>query len=239
MRFPVVLGALFRLLPLLAALLVFPSSCALAGEGSRAVLPIQSGGAFSVPVVSIRDQRFLNTLRQQYDFSCGSAALATLLTHHYAYQVSEQDVFREMYERGDKAKIKKEGFSLLDMKAYLDAHGFQADGFQADIEQLFTAGIPAIALITENGYHHFVVIKGLRAGRVLVGDPAVGTRAMTSSRFKELWFNRILFVIRNNLELARFNADDDWRAAPVASLGDGIYHGAAETMLPKRGPSDY
>lgn len=228
----------FRLLPLLAALLLSPAS-SFAGEGSRAEMPIQSGGAFSVPVASIKDLRYRNTLRQQYDFSCGSAALATLLTHHYAYSVSEQDIFREMYERGDQAKIRKEGFSLLDMKAYLEAHGFAADGFQADLEQLFSAGIPAIALIKENGYHHFVVIKGLRDGRVLVGDPAVGTRAMSNSHFKELWINRILFVIRNKLELARFNADADWRAAPRAVLSDGVYRGAAESMFPKRGPSDY
>lgn len=230
---------LFRLLPLLAALVVFPAAGALASEGGRAELPIQSGGAFSVPLTSLRDMRFLNTLRQQYDFSCGSAALATLLTHHYAYPVSEQNVFREMYDRGDKNKIRKEGFSLLDMKSYLEKHGFEADGFQADIEQLFTAGIPAIALIKENGYHHFVVIKGIRDGRVLVGDPAVGTRPMASDRFKALWVNRILFVIRNKLELARFNSDADWRAAPRASLSDGIYRGAAESMLPKHGPSDF
>lgn len=229
----------FRLLPLLAALAAIPSASALASGGGRAELPIESGGAFSVPLTSFKDMRFLNTLRQQYDFSCGSAAVATLLTHHYAYPVSEQNVFREMYERGDKNKIQKEGFSLLDMKAYLAKHGFEADGFQTDIEQLLTAGIPAIALIKENGYHHFVVIKGIRNGRVLVGDPAVGTRPMSSNRFKAMWVNRILFVIRNKMELARFNSDADWRAAPRASLGDAIYRGAAESMLPKYGPSDF
>lgn len=202
-------------------------------------MPIQSGGAFSVPVASIKDLRFRNTLRQQYDFSCGSAALATLLTYHYAYPVSEQDVFREMYERGDKAKIRRDGFSLLDMKNYLDAHGYRADGFQADIEQLVAAGIPAIALIKEHGYHHFVVVKGLRSGRVLIGDPSAGSRAMPVPQFKAVWVSRILFVIHNRLELATFNADADWRATPRAPLGDAVYRGAAESMLPKRGPADF
>ena len=231
---------MLRSLSLLVALLFASSSNILAaGEGSRADIPIQSGGAFSVPVASIKDLRFHNTLHQQYDFSCGSAAVATLLTHHYAFPVSEQDVFREMYESGDQAKIRKEGFSLLDMKNYLAAHGFEADGFVADLDQLLKAGIPAIALIKENGYNHFVVIKGMRSGRVLIGDPSAGTRAVPNGQFKGMWVNRILFVIRNKTELAKFNADADWRGAPRAPLADGVYRGAAEAMLSKRGPSDY
>jgi len=239
MTFPLVM----KTFPSFLLVFLLPSavaSTALAAErGSRIDMPIQSGGAFSVPVNSMRDVRFINTLRQKYDFSCGSAALATLLTHHYSYSISEQDVFQEMYERGDKAKIRREGFSLLDMKAYLDARGFQADGFVADIEQLRVAGIPAIALVKENGYFHFVVVKGLREGRILIGDPSSGTRAMPQSQFKEMWVNRILFVIRNKTELAKFNADADWRVSPSGPMADGVYRGAAESMLPKRGPADF
>jgi len=231
--------ALARWLWLLAAALAAPGCTSLAVDGSRAELPTQSGGAFSVPVASMKTLRYRNTLHQQYDFSCGSAALATLLTHHYGQPVSEQEVFREMFARGDQAKIRQEGFSLLDMKAYLAGRGFQADGFVADIEQLPKSGIPAIALIKENGYHHFVVVKGLRNGRVLIGDPSAGTRAMPAATFKAMWVNRILFVIHNRMELAKFNADGDWRGAPPAPLADGVYRGAADAMLPKRGPSDF
>jgi uncharacterized protein len=212
---------------------------AFAAEGSRAEMPIQAGGTFSVPVASMKDLRYRNTLRQKYDFSCGSAALATLLTHHYGHPVGEQTVFQEMYERGDRAKIRKEGFSLLDMKAYLEAHGYEADGFVADVSKLVLAGVPAIALVKESGYFHFVVIKGLRYGRVLIGDPSAGTRAIPLRQFKEIWVNQILFVIRNKIELASFNADADWRVAPKGPIEGGIYRGAAEAMFAKRGPSDY
>ncbi len=223
-------------LPLLLGTL--PASAGAADSG-RAEIPVQAGGAFSVPVTSMKDLRFRNTLRQKYDFSCGSAALATLLTHHYAYPTNEQMVFKEMFERGDQAKIRQEGFSLLDMKAYLEAHGFHADGFVADLEQLQLAGIPAIALIKESGYFHFVVVKGLRDGRVLIGDPSAGTRVMPQSQFKSVWVNRILFVIRNKTELAKFNADADWRVMPKGPMADGVYRAGVEFMLPKRGPSDF
>lgn len=201
--------------------------------------PIEAGGVFSVPVTSIRESRFTSTMRQQFDFSCGSAALATLLTHHYGYPVNEQDVFAEMFDRGDKAKIRQEGFSLLDMKNYLDAHGFKADGFKADLDELGSSGIPAIVLIKENGYHHFVVVKGVKDGRVLIGDPSAGTRAMPRSQFESVWQNHILFVVHNKQELAHFNAEKDWRVAPRAPLASGTHGNTTDVLLFRRGPWDF
>jgi len=218
------------------ALLAMPVGHAYGGQVD---VPVQAGGAFSVPAESIKNRPFRSTLRQKYDFSCGSAAVATLLTYHYDFPVSEQDVFSEMFLRGNQAKIKLEGFSLLDMKNYLQARGFEADGFQADVEQLQASGLPAIVLIKDNGYNHFVVVKGLKGGRILVGDPTSGTRALPYAKFKALWVNQILFVIHNKRKLAKFNADADWRAAPRASLGDAVYRGSLDAVLPKRGPSDF
>lgn len=203
-------------------------------------LPYQIGGSFSVPARSLQEAKYRSTIRQQYDYSCGSAALATLLTHHYRYAVSEQQVFEEMFQRGEREKIRREGFSLLDMKRYLEAHGFEADGFEATLQQLASAAIPAIALVNENGYNHFVVVKGARNGRVLVGDPGGGTRSMTQSAFEAIWMNRILFVIGNRRETALFNTAVDWAAAPHAPLPNGIdRNGLSGITLPKLGPSDF
>jgi len=225
------------------ALLLFPllasTLSALASPGGRAEIPVQSGGAFSVPVYSMKEQRFQKTIHQQYDFSCGSAALATLLTHHYNFPVSEQEVFREMFARGDQAKIKKEGFSLLDIKNYLALRGFDADGYVAEIDKLSVAGVPAIVLVKEQGYYHFVVVKGLRDGRVLIGDPSSGTRAIPKTQFTEMWVNKILFVIKNKLETARFNTDYDWQAAPMSPVAAGHHRGTADYGLAKRGPADF
>ena len=222
------------LLPLLTGALG-----ASASPAGRVEIPVQSGGAFSVPVVSMKEQRFQKTLHQQYDFSCGSAALATLLTHHYNFPVSEQDVFREMFTRGDQAKIKKEGFSLLDIKNYLANHGFDADGYVAELDKLSVAKVPAIVLVKEQGYYHFVVVKGLRDGRVLIGDPSSGTRAISRSKFAEIRANNILFVIKNKLEMAQFNTDRDWQAAPASPLAAGHHRGTADYNLAKRGPADF
>lgn len=203
-------------------------------------LPLQVGGAYSVPATSIKEGRFRATVRQQYDFSCGSAALSTLLTHHYGFPVTEQVVFEEMFQKGDQAKIREEGFSLLDIKQFLEQHGFQADGFEAPLDKLQSVGIPAIVLLKENGYSHFVVVKGIRNNRVLVGDPAGGTRALTRNHFESIWMNQILFVISNKQEIARFNSESDWIAAPQAPLGNGVNrNGLTDLLLGKHGPSDF
>jgi len=198
------------------------------------------GGGYSVPVTSMKSARFQSTLRQQYDFSCGSAAVATLLTHQYGIPVSEETAFQAMYERGDQAKIRREGFSLLDIKRYLADLGLAADGFAQPLEKLAEAGLPAIVLINDKGYHHFVVVKGLRDGRVLIGDPATGTRAMDRASFEASWVNRLLFVIHNRKELARFNQAGDWRAAPRAPLAAGLPRDSLGSItLPKFGSTDF
>lgn len=214
--------------------------CGGASVAGTVDLPVQVGGGFHVPVASLKEVKFRATVRQQFDFSCGSAALSTLLTYHYAMPLSEAVVFAEMFANGDQQKIRQEGFSLLDIKMFLEKRGFVADGFEAPLEKLGEARIPAIVLLKENGYSHFVIVKGLRDGRVLVGDPAGGTRVMTRSAFDGLWVNRILFVISNRTDIAVFNSAADWSAAPRAPIGDGVNRdGVAGSLLLKHGPSDF
>ena len=203
------------------------------------VLPGVHGGSYSLHMTSLKEVRFRNTIRQKYDFSCGSAAVATLLTYQYGYPVNEQVAFEQMYANGNRRKINREGFSLLDIKRFLRANGFEADGFQVPLEKLQQENLPAIVLIDEKGYHHFVVIKGLLAGRVLVGDPARGTRSIPRAQFDAAWKSHLVFVIHNRRTLAVFNSIEDWRAAPMAPLNSVIDRtGLGNITLPKRGPGD-
>ncbi len=166
-------------------------------------------------------------------------AVATLLTYQYGQPVAETEVFLRMYANGDQAKIRQEGFSLLDMRRYFESLGYHADGFELPLDKLAEEGLPAIVLLNERGYRHFVVVKGLRNGRVLIGDPAMGTRALPRERFEKLWDNRVLFVVHNRRELASFNAQRDWRAAPAAPIELAIQRsGLQNIVMPRRGPGD-
>jgi predicted double-glycine peptidase len=170
-------------------------------------------------VTSQKEARFKTTLKQRYDFSCGSAALATLLTFHYADPVGEEDIFQSMYDAGNQDKIKNEGFSLLDMKNYLSARGYKSDGFRTSLDKLKDVGVPAIVLINNKGYEHFVVIKGVTATEVLLGDPSNGVRRMPRTKFETMW-GGLLFLIWNKDEIAKkyFNQENEWRINPRPSM---------------------
>lgn len=223
---------------LLATLLALavPGASALAGSIE---LRLPYGGGYAVPVTSLKEARFRSTVRQQYDFSCGSAAVATLLTYQYGMPVDEAEVFRHMYATGDQARIRAEGFSLLDMRRYLASRGFSADGFQVPLDKLLEQELPAIVLVNDRGYRHFVVVRGLRQGRVLVADPARGARAIPRREFERIWDNRVLFVVHNRRELASFNQARDWNTTPSAPLHTGIQRqGLQNIVIPRRGPGD-
>lgn len=180
-------------------------------------------GPLNVSVTSLKEARFQTVVPQRYDFSCGSAALATLLTYHYGAPVSEAQTFESMYKVGDKPKIHKEGFSLLDMKRFLESIGIKADGFEMDVDQLTEVGIPAIVLLNVGGYKHFVVVKGIRGEEIVVGDPAQGVNILRRRDFDAMW-NGIAFVIRQDIDVARrnFNAERDWDVRAKAPFGTAL-----------------
>jgi predicted double-glycine peptidase len=173
-----------------------------------------SGGGGTYDVKSLKtlsDSRFRSVVRQRYDYSCGSAAIATLLTYHYDQKVAEIDVLKAMFADGDQEKIRREGFSMLDMKNYLNSIGYEADGFRESLDKLARVSIPAIVLINRRNYMHFVVVKGVTDDKVSVGDPTLGLRIYTRDEFEKMW-NGILFVIMDNKPIARtsFNIADSW-----------------------------
>ncbi|HLV78198.1 MAG TPA: C39 family peptidase [Marinobacter sp.] len=198
------------------------------------LVPAGPGGDIAVAVSSYQEQRFSEVFRQEYDFSCGSAALASLLSFHYGRDITEHDVFEGMWGLADQNKVRQEGFSMLDMKRYLESEGYVADGFRLPLAQLREqVRVPVIALVTLGGYRHFVIIKGISEHEVLVGDPARGLKAYRWSEFQANW-DGAAFVIRSHLDLGRagFLADRHWPGLARAPLFKGLGSPALGHTLP-------
>lgn len=211
-----------RLAALTAACLLLGMTAEHAATAGEATIDAP-GGLFSVHLTSLRESRFYSVIRQQHDFSCGSAALATLLTYHYDHPVSEETVFNDMFNVGDRAAIERSGFSLADMQRYLASIGYPSEGYNIPLSKVAEAGIPAITLINTKGYNHFVVIKGIKDGDVLVGDPAAGLRAVPIAEFEAMW-KGIVFVIRDDITLAQlnFNRPEEWMVRRRAPSGTAL-----------------
>jgi len=190
-----------------------------AGPAAAQMTLMEGGGTYRLKVTSLRDMPFRTVVRQQYDYSCGSAALATLLHHHYGLPVSEAEVFQAMYAQGDQPKIRQVGFSLLDMKRYLNARGYPADGYKMTYAQLLKARTPAITIIQVKTYRHFVVIKGASRDRVLVGDPSSGLHTYSRGEFEKVWQGVVFAIHDVPLVKGVYNSKAEWGRYAAVPLG--------------------
>jgi uncharacterized protein len=91
----------------------------------------EMGGPAEIRVISYRDIPFRTVVRQQHDYSCGAAAVATLLTYHYGAPRTEAQVFEAMYAAGDRKRIEARFFAPGDearsRQAGLCGRRFQAE----------------------------------------------------------------------------------------------------------------
>ena len=215
------------------------SGCAAQTHGHDPVFLGTSGSSndYSVPVASMLARKFSGVVHQQYDFSCGSAALATLLVYHYDLPRSEADVFTGMWKEGDQQRIRQVGFSLLDMKRYLAEHQLRADGYRVSLDAIAQRGLPGIALITVKGYRHFVVLKGIAGERVLIGDPSLGLRTLPRAEFQAIW-NGVYFVLNSSIEVGQrnFNGPRQWRVLAHAPVGGPFVEPLSQQALALSAP---
>lgn len=152
-----------------------------------------------VNVEPLAVQKFKNVVHQAYDYSCGSAALTTLLDFYLGRNFQERQVMEGLLRFGETERIvQRRGFSLLDMKRLVTALGHPSGGFKAEAKDLKELDHPAIAPIEYAGFKHFVVIRAVYEDRVYLADPALGNISFTLSRFLEIWDNNVLFIVFPN-----------------------------------------
>ncbi|QRQ14569.1 C39 family peptidase [Acinetobacter pittii] len=144
---------------------------------------------------AVEDQ-FRGIVRQAYDYSCGSAALTTLLNGYVGTSLTEQQTMSGLLQYGEYQRIiERRSFSLLDMKRFVTAIGLDSGGYRGEFSDLVNLGQPAIVPISYAGFKHFVVYKAYKDGRVYVADPALGNISFDENRFNEVWDNNTLFVV--------------------------------------------
>jgi hypothetical protein len=172
-----------------------PADRPLAQFDMPASLSVASRAPQAVTMEPFSELKYKNIVRQAYDYSCGSAALVTILNYHLGIKVSEQESMEGMMAFGEKDKIiERRGFSLLDMKRYLASIGVDSAGFKAEIADLLTLDAPAIVPIDYAGFKHFVVLRGVRDGLVFLADPSAGNIIFPLSEFATLWDRNTLFM---------------------------------------------
>lgn len=199
------------------------------------------GADYAVKVMTWWDIPFRSVVRQQYDFSCGSAAVATLLSYHYGRKTTEQEPFKWMWDNGNQEVIRKVGFSMAEMRRYLGSIDLRAEGYRLTLDQLRRLDRPSIALIDYKGFKHFVVVKGARGNRILVGDSVLGLTEYDINDFGKMWNGIVLAVVPSEGPKPKYDLASDWGPWSRAPLDQGSSRGIRIAIgdLTTHLPQDY
>lgn len=145
-------------------------------------------------VKSLLEIRRENVVMQEWDLSCGAATLATILKYQYGDPASEKDIAKaliirtEYIENPELVKI-RQGFSLLDLKRYVDNHGYRGIGYGKLTFADLVKKAPLMVPVNFLGYNHFVIFRGVMEDRVLLADPGWGNRTMLRDDFENAWLD--------------------------------------------------
>lgn len=156
-----------------------------------------AGDPYNKDVRSFLEIRQKNVVLQEWDLSCGAASLATILRYQHGEQVSEREIAEAMLRATDDELVRRRlGFSLLDLKRYLQGRGYVGEGYaELSLSDLLDLA-PTIVPVRLFTYDHFVIFRGIEAGRVILADSAYGVRTMDGARFLAIWEKRVAFVVR-------------------------------------------
>ena len=147
-----------------------------------------------IHVMSLRAQRDLGVVKQRYDFSCGAAALATLLTYGLGDAAGEDELLRALIQPlspDQLTALQRNGLSLFDLQQLAQKRGHQAQGFRIHRDQLVNLSYPVIVFIKPHGYPHFAVFKGVRGDGVHLADPSLGNVRVPLYRFLDMWADKV------------------------------------------------
>lgn len=207
------------------------------------------GGRMSKGVRTFKDIRHQGMTIQNLDYSCGAAAMSTLLTSFFNDKVTEDEVIGFIFihgqtpDEGIKKYFRRQGFSLLDLKRFARFRGYQAVGYKEMttddlLETLEKDEVPILVPINPMGYHHFVVVRGIVGDRVFLADPAVGRTTMRLGNFLDAWVDGIGFIVTRKKApavAARLQSTDEELAGITAAGAPTVTRHAA--TAPSRVPS--
>lgn len=136
-----------------------------------------------IKVQSWKAKRDFNIVKQDLDYSCGAASVATLLNNFYGQKLTEEEVLDKMDKTRERA-------SFEDMQRILPDFGFEAKGYALSFEQLAALKIPVIVYLKYRKDDHFSVLRGISKDTVLLADPSLGHISMGKAQFLDAWQTR-------------------------------------------------
>ncbi|WP_338621272.1 C39 family peptidase [Paludibacterium sp. THUN1379] len=166
-------------------------------------------------LTSWKEKRDAGIVKQDHDYSCGAASLATLLNRYYGQTLTEDAILKELYNGEARA-------SFEEMQRALSKFGFRALGLASSYAQLIQLKMPVIVYLKHRKDDHFSVLYGIDAETVWLADPSQGHRSHSRAEFLDMWHTRA-----DNLLPGKFLAV--FPSSPTIKPVDGFF-----TSVPTR-----
>jgi predicted double-glycine peptidase len=163
--------------------------------------------ASNFKILSMKELREVDMIRQTHEYSCGAAALATLM-NMFGNKITEAEVLSSIF--GDKlpliidkdGKLKLRALTLSDLEKSAHFFGFKVISVQVpnnrNIINILQSLKPAITrMYLYKTYLHFVVLRDINNEWVYISDPAYGNFKIPFTQFLKAWDagDRILLTI--------------------------------------------
>jgi predicted double-glycine peptidase len=188
---------------------------------------------------SLLEMRRNAVVIQTHWWSCGAAAVATLLTSYYAIPVTETETLTLIARSNPHAAADSsigQALTLLALKQALQAKGIESKAYRLDAATLYDyfsrGGLPLIMRLSYP-QAHFVVGIGIVEDSIAVADPSFGERLIdwTGLVYEHGFTGYVLVPIpatqqlelvhmRQEVALARFFQ----RYAYLDALGGDLHH---------------
>ena len=190
--------------------------CGLSFSAAHAAYLATPSAHGEVAARSWKELRDAHVVKQDQDFSCGAASLATLLNEYYGLSLTEAQILKDMNKPDMMANFE-------DMARVVGGYGFKSGGVALSYEQLAKLTVPVVVYLQHRGQDHFSVLRGISATQVQLADPSWGNRIFSKAQFLAMWETRgdeqlkgkILLVLP--LRAGRMAPPTDFFAPPESS----------------------
>ena len=161
--------------------------------------PVRDGQhQFHRYVCSWQQLKRQNVVMQRRDYSCGAAAMATLVRYYWGDQVNEETFLKaldKLLTPEEVADRIKNGLSITDLKRAAVAKGYSATLGKLPFGKLVESKVPVILGVTIEGFDHFVVYRGWDGQYVYLADPIQGNVRLHTCDFVKQWQKNAILAV--------------------------------------------
>ena len=151
-----------------------------------------------VYVPSWKELQRRNIVMQTHDYSCGAAALATVIRYYWNDPVGELHIIEGILRTLSPDEVKdrmKHGLAISDLRRAAVQMGYLSTIGTMSFERLSQARVPLVVPLKIKQYDHFVVYRGIADGRVYLADPIRGNVRPTIAEFCQQWQKNAILVV--------------------------------------------